>query len=84
MTPTRRTDQDRARRRDLADAAAGWLPERGDLAYDTEWLTLGVVTALPEDTDTGLYQLVPEGGGAGWTAPADRLAHPDSTAGGTR
>lgn len=73
MTATRRTDQDRARRRDLADGAAGFEPRRGDLAYDTAREVFGVVVALPEDTATGVYQLVPEGGGEGWTAPGSRL-----------
>ncbi|MFE4635030.1 hypothetical protein ACFRJ1_16870 [Streptomyces sp. NPDC056773] len=73
MTPTRRTDQDRVRRRDLADAAAGWSPQRGDLAFDTLRQVIGVVVGLPEDTDTDLHQLVPEGGGDGWSAPVARL-----------
>ncbi|MFF4646757.1 hypothetical protein [Streptomyces sp. NPDC001389] len=73
MTPTRGTDQDRVRRRDLADAAAGWSPQRGDLAFDTLRDVIGVVVGLPEDTDTDLHHLVPEGGGDGWSAPLTRL-----------
>ncbi|MFD4241158.1 hypothetical protein ACFWP3_06085 [Streptomyces sp. NPDC058525] len=76
MTPTRRTDQDRVRRRELADAAAGWNPQRGDLAYDTLRHVSGVVVGLPEDTGTSLHQLVPEGGGEGWSAPVTRLVDP--------
>ncbi|MFD3996274.1 hypothetical protein [Streptomyces sp. NPDC058583] len=57
--------------------ATAWRPQRGDLAYDTGSSRVGVVTALPEDTDTAAYQLTPEGGGTGWTAPHSRLRPPD-------
>lgn len=73
MTEGRRTPQSVQRRRALADAAAGWAPDRGDLAYDTERRCPGVVVALPEDTGTTVYHLRPEGGGDGWTAPLIRL-----------
>ncbi|MFJ9855337.1 hypothetical protein [Streptomyces sp. NPDC101150] len=73
MTDGRRTPQDIQRRRALADAASGWEPKRGDLAYDTEKHRIGVVVALPEDTGTSVYNLRPDGGGDGWTAPYDRL-----------
>ncbi|MFD7336708.1 hypothetical protein ACFV98_11975 [Streptomyces violascens] len=73
MTDGRRTPQDRLRRRELADAAAGWAPKRGDLAYDTGKCCTGVVVALPEDTGTTVYSLRPDGGGDGWSAPLDRL-----------
>jgi hypothetical protein len=58
------------------DAVSGWPPDRGDLAYDTRKRCLGVVVALPEDTGTATYQLRPEGGGDGWTAPLTRLTPP--------
>jgi hypothetical protein len=58
------------------DAVSGWPPDRGDLAYDTRKRCLGVVVALPEDTGTTTYQLRPEGGGDGWTAPLTRLTPP--------
>jgi hypothetical protein len=35
-----------------------------------------VVVALPEDTGTTTYQLRPEGGGDGWTAPLTHLTPP--------
>ncbi|MFJ5593219.1 hypothetical protein ACIQCG_26145 [Streptomyces noursei] len=73
MTEGRRTPQTVRRRRALADAAAGWTPDRGDLAYDTGRRRTGVVVALPEDTGTTVYHLRPEGGGDGWSAPLDRL-----------
>lgn len=73
MTEGRRTSQDRQRRRALADAASGWEPKRGDLVYDTQKRSLGVVVALPEDTGTTVYGLRPDGGGDGWTAPCNRL-----------
>ncbi|MGI5258938.1 hypothetical protein [Streptomyces sp. WAC01526] len=73
MTEGRRTSQDLHRRRALADAASGWEPKRGDLAYDTQKDSLGVVVTLPEDTGTTVYGLRPDGGGDGWTAPRDRL-----------
>ncbi|MEV7277008.1 hypothetical protein [Streptomyces sp. NPDC093111] len=53
--------------------APAWTPRRGDLAYDTGASRTGVVTALPEDTGTTTYQLSPECGGTGWTAPRERL-----------
>ncbi|MGA5270166.1 hypothetical protein [Streptomyces lydicamycinicus] len=76
MTEGRRTPQSVQRRRALADAAAGWAPDRGDLAYDTERRCPGVVVALPEDTGTTAYHLRPEGGGDGWAAPLIRLKKP--------
>lgn len=59
-------------------AAAAWRPQRGDLAHDTGPGRVGVVTALPDDTSTAAYQLTPEGGGSGWTAPLGRLRPPDA------
>ncbi|MGW2633789.1 hypothetical protein ACWC2K_31280 [Streptomyces chattanoogensis] len=73
MTDGRRTPQEVQRRLALADAASGWEPKRGDLAYDTGKRCIGVVVALPEDTGTTVYNLRPEGGGDGWTAPPSRL-----------
>ncbi|WP_157879914.1 hypothetical protein [Streptomyces natalensis] len=80
MTDGRRTPQDVQRRRALADAAAGWEPKRGDLAYDTGKHCVGVVVALPEDTGTTVYKLRPDGGGDGWTAPYGRLKEHQSQA----
>jgi hypothetical protein len=84
MTGQRRTPQDAARRRALADAAnRHWTPRRGDLALDERTKRIGVVVAVPEDTGTSLYHLRPEGGGEEWTAPLDALTpHPDSAADG--
>ncbi|NGO70752.1 hypothetical protein [Streptomyces boncukensis] len=82
MTDGRRTPQDTNRRRALADAAAGlgWTPQRGDLAQDTRDNSVGVVVALPDDTGTSVYQLRPQGGGRGWSAPLEALRpHPDTT-----
>ncbi|MFF2191710.1 hypothetical protein [Streptomyces sp. NPDC058157] len=73
----RRTDQDKARRRDLADAAAGWPPKRGDLARDTTRGVIALVIGLPEDTRTAFHELCPEGGGESWTAHLDDLTPPD-------
>lgn len=73
---SRRTDQDQVRRRDLADAAAGRTPKRGDLAYDTTRDMTGVVVGLPADTGTEFHQLCPEGGGHEWTAHLDQLTTP--------
>ncbi len=73
----RRTLQDAERRRDLADAAAGWTHLRGDLVQDTKTGRLGVVVALPEDTGAPVYHLRPEGGGDDWTAaPGALQPHP--------
>ncbi|MGA5494834.1 hypothetical protein ACPCSP_10750 [Streptomyces cinereoruber] len=36
------------------------------------------MTALPEDTGTATYQLTPEAGGTGWTAPLGRLRPPEA------
>ncbi|MFE9889088.1 hypothetical protein [Streptomyces scopuliridis] len=73
MTEGRRTPQSTQRQGALADAATGWVPDRGDLAYDTTRKCVGVVVALPVDTDTTIFHLRPEGGGDGWTAPLGRL-----------
>ncbi|MER6916516.1 hypothetical protein ABT354_33095 [Streptomyces sp. NPDC000594] len=56
-----------------ATSEPAWEPRRGDLVHDTGTNRTGVVVALPEDTGTTTYQLSPEGGGIGWTAPASRL-----------
>ncbi|MGW6458358.1 hypothetical protein ACWF94_21005 [Streptomyces sp. NPDC055078] len=82
MTEGRRTPQESRRRHQLADADSGhgWKPQRGDLVHDTGRNRTGVVIALPEDTGTTTYQLSPEGGGNGWTAPASRLMPPAEAA----
>ncbi|MFJ5101879.1 hypothetical protein [Streptomyces sp. NPDC088554] len=69
MTEGQRTSQSAKRRSALADTAFEWAPDRGDLVYDTSRRRIGVVVALPEDTATSIYQLVPESGGTDWTAP---------------
>ncbi|MFE0062790.1 hypothetical protein [Streptomyces sp. NPDC059003] len=74
MTERRRTSQQADGRRALADAVAGWHPRRGELVTDTVKKKPGVVVALPEDTNTKVYQLRPEGGGDGWPARLDDLA----------
>ncbi|MEU7148513.1 hypothetical protein AB0B15_10810 [Streptomyces sp. NPDC045456] len=61
-------------------AAAGWKPDRGDLAYDTARRALGVVTALPQDTGSNVYHLTPEGGGEGWPAVPEHVIPPGSAA----
>jgi hypothetical protein len=73
MTAVRRTPQGRGRQRSPADAAAGWVPRRGDIAYDIPKQRAGVIIALPEDTGAPVYHLCPPGGGQGWTARLDDL-----------
>lgn len=79
-TGERRTPQDAARRRALADASGGWIPRRGDLVHDTAQDRSGVVVAVPEDTGSRLYHLRPQGGGNEWAAPLDALRPHSGTA----
>ncbi|WHM37444.1 hypothetical protein [Streptomyces sp. BPTC-684] len=71
MTVRRRTAQQSAQRREVADA--GWIPRRGDLAYDKATDRTGVIVALPEDTGAPVYHLRPRRGGDGWPARLDDL-----------
>lgn len=57
-----------------------WTPERGDLVLDTVCGRIGVVVALPEDSNTDLYHLRPPDGGEDWVAGLNNLEpRPDST-----
>ncbi|WP_367134223.1 MULTISPECIES: hypothetical protein [Streptomyces] len=62
-----RTDVDRQRRQNLADAAAGiaspWVPNPGVLVKDTSPGKIG--TAVGWDGETGMVTLAPLDGGGG-------------------
>ncbi|WHM40252.1 hypothetical protein [Streptomyces sp. BPTC-684] len=69
----RRTEGERQRRQNLADASSGnWNPAMGSYAVDTADSRIGEVRRLFE----GSVYLVPPGGGAEWAVPPDRLRQP--------
>ncbi|WP_406344778.1 hypothetical protein [Streptomyces sp. NBC_00648] len=69
----RRTEGERQRRRDLADAASGdWTPAVGTYAVDTTNGRIGAVRKLFE----GSAYLVPPGGGAEWAVAPSVLRPP--------
>ncbi|GGP96002.1 hypothetical protein [Streptomyces melanogenes] len=68
-----RTDAERQRRQNLANASAGiWTPTTGTYAVDTTSGRIGEVRKLFD----GSAYLVPPGGGAEWAVPPDRLRQP--------